>query len=108
MSVYQQVLQRASVRTQAVFDYIVEYKSAHDGIAPSLDDIMQAVGISSKSVAMHHLHKLERNGRIRRPEYGANRHIEVVGGRWELITPPSSSVVPVSVVPDETPLTPGG
>jgi SOS-response transcriptional repressor LexA len=75
---------RATV--EAVFDFIVAYKREHDGNSPTIREIMLACGISSTSMVVFYLNKLERRGIIRRPEpvFGARyaNGIEVVGGKW--------------------------
>jgi SOS-response transcriptional repressor LexA len=65
---------------QGVYEFILRYKQAHDGIAPTLREIGVACGISSTSVVVYNLDKLEAVGKIRLS--GRNRAIEVVGGRW--------------------------
>lgn len=72
---------------QAVFDFIVAYKRAQDGCAPSIREIMAACGIHSTSGAHRILHKLERQGKIELSHRsGDTRSIRVVGGRWSFDT----------------------
>lgn len=68
----------------AVFRFIVEYKSKHDGNSPSLRDLMRAFDISATSVADNVLARLEKSGRIRRTGKQQSRCIEVPGGKWAL------------------------
>jgi repressor LexA len=54
-----------SERQEQMLDYIQAY-SHRRGYAPSLIEIGQALGISSKSVVLYHLRRLERAGCIER------------------------------------------
>ncbi len=69
---------------ERVFQFIVKYKTTHDGCAPSLDEIMHACAISSKSIARYQLLILARGGKIRLGGIGMPRAILVVGGNWTL------------------------
>lgn len=71
----------AAGRTQAVLDYIIRYKTEHDGVSPTMHEISLRCDISSTSMVARDLDALEEEGRIRRPDI-SSRHIEVVGGRW--------------------------
>lgn len=63
--------------------FIILFKQRHDGNSPTYREIMRSTGISSTSMVAYHLDKLERAGRIERPQMvGNTRVIEVVGGRW--------------------------
>lgn len=73
---------------QAVFDFIVAYKRAHDGNSPTLRQIMDARGISSTSVAHNILHGLERSGFIR--ILPGSQGIVVIGGCWSVSSSSSS------------------
>jgi len=71
---------------QRVYDFIVTYKKEHDGNSPTIREIGEACRISSTSVVVYWLKRLEDQELIRRPEpeFG-NRYsvkIEVVGGCW--------------------------
>lgn len=70
-----------TTRREAMLHYIITYKQEHDGQAPTIRDIMDALGISSTSVVSHHLARLEREGRIERSR-ADSRSIRVRGGRW--------------------------
>jgi hypothetical protein len=63
---------------EQVFQYIVEYKREHDGVAPSIKEIAETC-ILSISTVKHHLFMLERTKRIR---ILGRRAIEVIGGVW--------------------------
>ena len=68
-----------------VFNWLVEYKSAHDGNSPAMREMMRAFDISNTSVANNLLNRLVRAGRIRRAgKIGAARSIEVIGGQWTM------------------------
>lgn len=73
---------------ERVYKFIVSYKKIHDGNSPTIREIGDACGISSTSVVVYWLIRLEDQGLIRRPEPPVgNRYatkIEVVGGEWRL------------------------
>ncbi len=64
-----------------VLDYIIEYKTGHDGLSPSYRQIMAACNLSSTSVVGYNLARLRDDGRIK---INGTRGIAVVGGRWAL------------------------
>lgn len=70
-------------RLRSVLGFICEFKSQHDGIAPTIREIQSGMRLSSTSAVVYHLDRLEHLGYIVRggPESG-NRFIQVVGGRW--------------------------
>lgn len=64
-----------------MFRYIVEYKIAHDGCAPSYLEMVDNLHIGSKSTIHFHLRRLARLGMISsETRYRKNRTIEIVGG----------------------------
>lgn len=71
---------------EGVYEFIVAYKCAHDGNAPTFREIQEGCGISSTSMVLYYLDKLEKRGLIRRPEPPIGSRyalkIEVVGGKW--------------------------
>ena len=67
-----------------IYNYIVEFKRAHDGNSPSMREIADEFRLST-SIISAHLDRLTAVGMIRRGEKGQSRMIEVVDGRW---TPP--------------------
>lgn len=75
---------------QAVFNFIVEYKRAHDGIPPSYEQIRVGVGIASKSTVSGLLARLERAGVIKT----ADGHLSVVGEQWQPPTKRAGNVRP--------------
>jgi len=62
-----------------IFECIVRYKRAHDGLSPTAKYIAKTCFIAASTVR-YHLYRLEGEGRIRLVKGGG---IEVVGGRWE-------------------------
>lgn len=70
-----------------VYDYIVSYKHLHDGIPPTLREIVEFIPeISSTSHASHHLKFLERAGLIKRDPAMSSRNILVTNGQWRIKT----------------------
>jgi len=65
---------------EVIFAFIVQYKRAHDGLAPGLREIALGCHLSESTVK-YHLFMLERERRIR---VRGRRGIEVVGGEWDL------------------------
>jgi SOS-response transcriptional repressor LexA len=65
-----------------IFDFVVEYKRAHDGMSPSLREIQERLGAPSHNVVYRCLRRLVADGRIVMHEKGAARGIIVVGGAW--------------------------
>jgi SOS-response transcriptional repressor LexA len=77
---------KTKIDVNRVFTFIVNYKTQHDGIAPSLREIMNACDISSTSMVHVVLNLLEEGGRIERVGgKGTGRNIAVVGGSWQMI-----------------------
>jgi hypothetical protein len=73
--------QGKTARCMSLFDAIVAYKRAHDGISPSLRNLMESVGYASLSTAAYAVEDLVAEGLITRGER-QSRHICVVGGVW--------------------------
>lgn len=68
---------------EPVLQFIIAYKQEHDGNAPPIRCIMDALGLSSTSVTYGILQRLENQGRIRmQGGYGCRLCITVPGGRW--------------------------
>lgn len=61
-----------------IFEYIVGYKSDHDGLAPDVASIGQACGVNISTVR-YHLPRLENEGLI---TCDGRRQITVTGGQW--------------------------
>jgi SOS-response transcriptional repressor LexA len=68
---------------QQIYNFIVKFKEENDGNSPTHRDIMEAIGISSLSVAHYHIQKLVEQGLITTDEQG---QISVIGGKWVLTT----------------------
>jgi hypothetical protein len=65
-----------------IYQYIVAFKSEHDGNSPSIRQIGDQVGISWTSVVRYHLATMERLGMIKLGGNGVSRMIVVIGGTW--------------------------
>lgn len=71
------------VKSDAIYRYIVRYKAANDGLSPSVREMVRALGLSSTSVVIYHLDRLEKAGRIiRAGRYEAG--IKIPGGEWRI------------------------
>ena len=69
--------------TLRVLEYIIEYKTEHDGNSPSMREICAATLLASTSTVNYHLTQLIKMGRIRTFALDKqSRSIEVVGGKW--------------------------
>lgn len=67
---------------EKILEFIKLYKRKHDGNSPSTLEIAAATGLTSTSVVMYYLYKLQDLGKIRLPGRGKARQIEVTGGQW--------------------------
>lgn len=76
---------------QQVFDAIVQYKQAHDGISPSVRDIADSIGSGSTSHIKWTLVELQHDGLISFFK-SQPRTIQVTGGKWELNNPQESEL----------------
>ena len=65
-----------------VLRFIVDFKREHDGNSPTLREIGAGCGISSTSVVVHLLKRLEKIGKIEISGDNEARSIVVVGGKW--------------------------
>ncbi len=63
---------------EQIFQYIVDYKREHDGLAPAVRELAKVCMLSISTVK-YHLFMLERENRIR---ILGRRAIEVIGGVW--------------------------
>ncbi len=68
-----------------VYEYILVYKTANDGIAPSIQEIADHLHVV-KSQAYYFVNQLIQKGLIKNIYRGGKRQIHVVGATW---TPPS-------------------
>lgn len=71
----------------AILKFIIDFKRAHDGIAPSMREMMKAFKIPSTSIMHYILADLETSGAITLLPF--SRGIIVTGGRW--VSPSPSS-----------------
>lgn len=78
------MIKAKSKRIDIVFNFIVAYKTKHDGNSPTTREIGAACGISSTSMVNYYLDRLAQAGRIT-IEPGMNRMISVTGGIWKLM-----------------------
>lgn len=82
-------------RQEALHRFLIGYKLKSGGDSPTYDEIMHAVGITSKSVVRHNLIALDRRGLITltpTPNGRTRRvlRLAVTGGRW-VYEPPSEA-----------------
>ena len=66
-----------SPRQQEMLDAIVAYKAEHDGVSPTIRELMVAVDLNSTSAVSYHLDRLERKGYIVR-QTDRPRTIEII------------------------------
>ena len=64
-----------------VYNFIVDFKAANDGLSPSIREIGRRFRITSTSVVDKILTDLEVQGLIKR-DYAVARGIKVIGGQW--------------------------
>lgn len=67
--------------TLKVFEFILRYKTEHDGNSPSYQQIANAVGLKSVSTIKIHITTLRDAGLLKH-EFADSRSIEVIGGKW--------------------------
>jgi SOS-response transcriptional repressor LexA len=65
---------------QRILDYLIRFKTNHDGNSPTFRQIMKACGITSTSVVHYYLQRMRVN-RLIKIEAG-HKGIEVIGGKW--------------------------
>jgi SOS-response transcriptional repressor LexA len=64
---------------ERVYQFIIRYKADSGGASPSVREMMRALNLSSGAV-VHHLTRLQEDGRIIREGY----HLSIPGERWSL------------------------
>ena len=64
-----------------IYNFIVEYKTRHDGVAPTLEEIGQCIGVPSRSQVAFYLRRMVKAGRIAVIPR-TTRGIMVTGGSW--------------------------
>lgn len=72
-------------QTYAILQAIVAYKTAQDGISPSLDDLATAVSLA-KSQLPAHITRLVKHGLLRKTP-GQSRNLAVSGSQWRWAEP---------------------
>ncbi len=65
-----------------VYDFIIAYKTAHDGNSPTFRQIGDACGITSTSVVNFYLVFLEEQGLVKVERSWQTRSISIVGASW--------------------------
>lgn len=68
-------------KPKRILNYIIGYKLAHNGVSPTLQEIRDGTGLSSKSLINYYLQRLAASNLIAFTP-GNARTIEVPGGRW--------------------------
>ncbi len=66
------------ITRQEIYDFIVQYKRDHDGLAPTLNEIAGGCHLSKAGVK-YHMPYMELRGMIR---IVGRRGIEIIGGSW--------------------------
>ena len=71
-------------KAQQVYEFIVQYKEQNDGLSPTVDDITETCGFSSKSITYHHLRMLCKAGLLTAVTSGRGRvrGWRVTGATW--------------------------
>lgn len=72
-----------SKREHQLLTCIIQYKKAHDGVSPTIREMMDATEMVSTSVVDFYLRKLEVAGYIQRTP-GKSRMIQVSGYEWKM------------------------
>ena len=70
-------------KQEKIFQFIMDFKSQHDGNSPTFREIMDGCDFSSTSVVSFHIEKLIALGRLSMREHdNGSRMICVNGGQW--------------------------
>ncbi len=85
--------QTTARKAYRLFDFILKFKTEHDGNSPSIREIGNGCGINSTSLVKYYLGVLEGEGKItiERKVPGKNRMINVTGGNWSYQVPNGGS-----------------
>jgi repressor LexA len=67
--------------TLDILQAIIQYKTAHDGLSPTMRKLAVITGTASTSTIDYHLNRLEEAGMIQRDPF-SSRAIRVTGGEW--------------------------
>jgi len=70
-----------SDREQSLLDFIIRFKTDNDGIGPTIQQMVDETDITSKSVVVYYLLRLEERGLIER-DICTPRMIRVPGYEW--------------------------
>lgn len=73
---------------EALYEFVVRYKTQHAGDSPSRREIQAALELPSVSMVHHHLVMLERAGKIRLGRAGQARMIGIPGAEWRVAREP--------------------
>lgn len=73
---------RFNKRADAIFNFIIQFKTTNDGRSPTIREIAAGCTIPSTSVVNYHLQRLSQAGRITLNGQGQTRQITVPGGQW--------------------------
>lgn len=69
-----------------VFEYIVEYKTAHDGMSPTFRQMQKSLGYSQVTFT-NSITRLIEAGKVQSIGNGRHRNFTVIGGRWSYKEP---------------------
>jgi SOS-response transcriptional repressor LexA len=67
-----------------VWSFLRVYMKASEGRPPTVREIQRGTGLPSLSVVQRSLGALERDGLIRRAEFGKTRGIRIIGATYRL------------------------
>ncbi len=76
-------MKRITNRQRHVLAFIYE-RIASDLRPPSIEEIMQAIGVTNLSTVSYHVNALRRKGFLERPTSGARHLVVTEAGRFEL------------------------
>src|SRR5262245_8734823 len=77
-----------------IYNFIVEFKSNHNGNSPTIREIADGVCLASTNTVEHHLAGLEKLGVIELGKQSEARMISVVGSAW--LAPSTENVTALS------------
>ena len=69
-------------RRKLIMDFLIEYKTSHDGCSPTIRQTTEAVGLKSHTTTWMHLRILEKEGVVRCGRRNKPCSIELAGGLW--------------------------
>lgn len=61
-----------------IYEYILDYKSDHDGCSPTIREICGDLDINSTAIPFHYINRMIERGLLNR----IDRKLCVVGGKW--------------------------